>query len=262
MTTSKSTAKKADSKDNKASAKADVKDNSADGGGQSQSEKAAEVEKTSQRANEGTDTSEAQGPVDVTSPDAQGSDGDQKSGDSGDGEQRDTPGGPFTDAFPGNTGPMTGTPAPPESSYRMPDRAVDVQGAPLDPPRDAATQTVPEQGYNLSSTNHVYAEAGGTTVAGEDHKGLTDADGNEVSTDDLFEDNPSQTFVTAKMRVYEEFVYPNTTETARRLLFVKGQRIPRAQAERIKAAEAVAPPVGQDSEFLTSANHRGDSNTR
>lgn len=140
-------------------------------------------------------------------------------------------------------GPGTGTPAPPESSYRMPSAIVsDPEGAPLAPPTDTPTQLDPPQGYNLSSTDHVYAEAGGRTVAGEDFIRLVDGDGKDVQAGDLFEDGgASKTFVLSKARVYEEFFYPNTTEKAHRLLWAAGARVPRARAERIKAALDVAP---------------------
>lgn len=141
------------------------------------------------------------------------------------------------------TGPGTGTPAPPESSYRTPSTIVeDSEGAPLDPPSDTPTQVEPAQGHNKSSTDHVYAEAGGRTVAGEDHKRLVDENGRKVSANSLFDDTDgSKTFVIAKKRVFEEFYYPNTTTVARRLLFPAGKRIPRSQAEKIKRAIEDAP---------------------
>lgn len=144
---------------------------------------------------------------------------------------------------PAHSGPGTGTPAPPESTYRMPSTIVeDPDGAPLEPPSDTKTQTQPPQGHNLSSTDHVYAEAGNRTIAGEDHVGLVDEDDNEVSGDSLFDESDgSKTFVTAKKRVYEEFYYPGTREKAKRLLFAQGKKVPRAQAERIKAALENAP---------------------
>lgn len=165
-------------------------------------------------------------------------DGEQSS--SGDGEQQ---GNEPQNGPPDTTGPGTGTPAPPESTYRMPSTIVtDPEGAPLDPPQDTPTQVDPPQGYNLSSTDHVAAEAGRQTIAGEDHAGLVDSDGNDVSPDDLFEEAPgSLTMVRATKRVYEKFFYGMTTEPSHRLLFAKGMLVPVGQAERIKAALENAP---------------------
>lgn len=140
----------------------------------------------------------------------------------------------------GNSGPGTGVPAPPESTYRPP--ATLTGDSPLDPPADADTQRQPEGGYNESSTDPVAAEAGRRTIAGEDFLRLVDADGNELSADGLFDDSDaSKTFVTTKTRIYEEFHYPNTTEVAKRLLYAEGRRVPRFQADRIKAALDAAP---------------------
>lgn len=141
------------------------------------------------------------------------------------------------------SGPGTGTPAPPESSYRTPSTIVeDPDGAPLEPPTDTKTQVEPAQGYNESSTDHVMAAAGRITYAGEDYKAIVGDDGKKVTPGNLFDDSDgSKTFVTAKQRVYEEFYYPNTTEVCQRLLFPAGARVPRAQAESIKQAIKDAP---------------------
>lgn len=149
-----------------------------------------------------------------------------------------------------DSGPQTGRAAPPESSYRYPSTIVeDPEGNPLAPPSDTPRQTQPEQGHNLSSTDHVYAQTGGRTVAGEDFKRFVDDDGHAIEASALFDDSDqSKTFVTAKQRVYEEFYYPNTTEVCRRQVFAAGKRVPRAQAEQIKAAikAAPTPAVEQD----------------
>lgn len=149
----------------------------------------------------------------------------------------------------GNSGPGTGVPAPPESTYRPP--ATMTGDSPLDPPADSATQGQPEGGYNASSTDPVAAEAGRRTIAGEDFLRLVDAEGKELSAKALFDDSDSsKTFVVTKTRIYEEFYYPNTTEVAKRLLYAEGRRVPRFQADRIKAAveNAPAPAAEQDGE--------------
>lgn len=144
-----------------------------------------------------------------------------------------------------DSGPGTGQDAPAEESARPPATTVNTEATasgPLEAPTDARLQTVPEGGLSLSTTDPVYAANGGRTIAGEDFVRLVDADGNELSADDLFDDGDgSKTWVVAKTRVYEVFYYPNTTEEAKRLMFAQGRRVPRGQAEQIKAALQNAP---------------------
>lgn len=113
----------------------------------------------------------------------------------------------------------------------------DVRAAsgPLEAPSDRLSQTYPAKGYELSSTDATYAASGGRTVAGEQFHSLVDENGNEVAAADLFEGDEGKTYVIATKRVYEQFLYPNTTELMQRLLFVAGQQVSRAEAERIKA---------------------------
>lgn len=154
-------------------------------------------------------------------------------------EQRESGKTPVTGEF--DAGPGTGKDAPPENTARYPSTVVNPDSAPLDPPADAHTQTQPEQGYNDSSTNHVYAAAGGRTIAGEDHARFVDQDGTEIAPGDMFDDDPSKTYVTAKQRIYEEFYYQNTNEPARRLLYAQGRRVPRFVADRVRDAANNAP---------------------
>lgn len=134
-----------------------------------------------------------------------------------------------------DSGPGTGVDAPPDTTVRTP------AGAPLDPPGDAAGQTQPEAGYPESTTDPVHAANVGRTIAGESFSGIVGADGEELGVDDLFEDpDAGKTFVVTKTRVYEEFYYPGTTEIAKRLLFPQGKRVPRRQAEAVKAAITAA----------------------
>ena len=109
---------------------------------------------------------------------------------------------------------------------------------PLVKPTDRELQTYPAKGYGLSSTDSTYAAAGGRTVSGEQFASLVGEDGKAVSAGDLFNDEDGKGFVTASKRVFEEFYYPNTIEKAKRLLFVAGQKVDRAEAERIKATLA------------------------
>lgn len=153
-----------------------------------------------------------------------------------------------------DSGPGTGQEAPPERHPRYPSTVVNSDASPLDPPADTHTQVRPLPGHAASTPDMVYAEAGGRTVAGEDHVGLVDADGESVSIDGLFDDDPRFTYVIANQRVFEEFYYPNTTEKARRLLFVKGQRLPRYQAERIKATVAGAPEASEEAAQPATTN--------
>lgn len=161
---------------------------------------------------------------------------------------------------PGDSGPGTGTPAPEETTARYPAGLAD-DSAPLDPPKDAYTQNLPEAGYAASSTDPVYASTGGQTIAGEQFSRLVDEDGNDLSADDLFEEGDgTKTVVTTKHRVYEVFRYPNTHEDAKRLVFTKGRTVRRADAERIKASVKAASEVsGQP---VTSGEVRGDSGNR
>jgi hypothetical protein len=143
----------------------------------------------------------------------------------------------------GNSGAGTGIEAAPESTTRMPAGAVVVnEGVVQEVPQDAALQRTPEGGYSLSSTDPVYAEAFGRTIAGEDYVGLVDSEGNALGPDDLFdESDQSKSFVVTKARIVEEFYYPNTTVKAKRLVFAEGKRVPRVMADRMKAAIASAP---------------------
>lgn len=156
-----------------------------------------------------------------------------------------TPSAP-TDKITGNvvdSGPQTGVTAPAEGGDRSPSTVLTAsRSGPLTPPSDTKTQTVPQAGYPESSTDHVHAEAGGRSLAGEDHLGLVDDDGKKVSAGSLFDDgDPAKTTVTAKTSVWEEFLFPHTTTVARRRLILAGASVPRAQAERIKAAVKDAP---------------------
>lgn len=143
-----------------------------------------------------------------------------------------------------NSGPETGVPAPPDVT---PDRYPSTvlapsESGPIEPPPDFRTQGVPEGGYSLSSTDHVWAEAGGRTIAGEDFVGLVGDDGNKVDAKSLFDEGDgTKTTVTAKETVWEEFVYPNTVVVSKRRLFSKGAVVPRAQAARLLAAVEAAP---------------------
>lgn len=140
------------------------------------------------------------------------------------------------------SGPNHDLPDPtPEHTARTPAQMVntDSEAGPLEPPTDALLQRDPPLGYSMSSTDAVYGNTGGQTVAGERHDLLEDEDGNSISVEDLFrDDDAGKTFVTVDKRVYEVFYYPNTTTRARRLLYTPGQRINRADAERMKASLA------------------------
>jgi hypothetical protein len=140
--------------------------------------------------------------------------------------------------FLGNSGPQTGQDAPAEETPRMPAaQVVHAESGPVYP-SDAATQVQPEHGYADSSTNPAYAAAGGRSIAGEDHVGVVGENGKAVKGSSLFEDDrPDTGTVAVKETVYEQFTYANSPgHTEQRLLLNKGQRVPRAQAEKIKAA--------------------------
>jgi hypothetical protein len=154
-----------------------------------------------------------------------------------------------------DVGPGTGTTAPGEGTSRPPASIVntDPGAAPLAPPADHPTQTEPEQGHASSSTDQVYAAAAGQTIAGENHKRLVDQRGNTLSADDLFTDPGGlHTYLVVKVRVFEEFTYPNTKRTSRRLLYVPGAKVPRFQAARLMDAVRSAAPVEPASDSDTS----------
>lgn len=193
----------------------------------------------------GTDFTNRSGEPDNTSGTGAG---DEQSGDQGDGDGDTSSGeqpqthreavlaqrGPVNPD--GNSGPGTGREAPAERTARMPAATVntDPDAAPLDPPADSHTQTQPEHGHDASSTDHTYAQAGGRTIAGEQHHGLVGENDEDIDVDDLFKDpGRGTTYVIVKHRVYEVFLFANTTQPAKRLLFTEGQRLPRAQADAI-----------------------------
>lgn len=140
----------------------------------------------------------------------------------------------------GDSGPNRDLPNPSEdqSEGRYPSTLLTTAAGPLEPPTDVLRQTDPPEGYDSSSTDHVYANVGGQTVAGETFDALVDENGDTLDVDDVFVDeNPGVTFVTVgDHRVCEQFFYPNTHEVASRLLYVPGQRVNRADAERVKQA--------------------------
>lgn len=86
--------------------------------------------------------------------------------------------------------------------------------------------------------NRVYADEAGPREVFEDTETpeaeFIDADGNGLSYDEMFEDDGTKTFVTAKVRVYERFIFPNTTTEGRRLAYAAGRRVPRGEAENVK----------------------------
>lgn len=155
----------------------------------------------------------------------------KKAADSGPSDVKDS--GPGSD-IKADSGPGTGSSTPAEQPRTAADTVVnDPESGPIVAP-DHALQEQPAEGYTLSSTDHTYAAVGGNTVAGETFDALVDEQGKKVSAGSLFEDD-GKSYVIAKKRVFEQFYYPNTTEVAKRLLFVEGQRVNRAQAEKVKA---------------------------
>jgi hypothetical protein len=138
--------------------------------------------------------------------------------------------------FGGNTGPGTGKDAPPETTPRMPfQQPSHAESGPLNPD-DAKQQIKPDHGYAESSTDAVYAAVGGRTIAGEDHVGLVDEDGGEVSGDSLFDEDARGNTIAATT-VLQRFTYANAPDFVNeRLLFTKGQKVLKAQAERVIAS--------------------------
>jgi len=85
--------------------------------------------------------------------------------------------------------------------------------------------------------NRVYADEAGPRLGDdlvEPERRFVDEAGNDLAYDAIFEDDPSKTFVTAKARVYETFVFPNTETEGRRLAYVPGKRVPRGEADNVR----------------------------
>ena len=65
---------------------------------------------------------------------------------------------------------------------------------------------------------------------------FVNSDGEPLAFEDMFEDGGmGKTFVTTKTRIFEIFVYHNSTTEGRRLTYVAGKRIPRSEAEALRA---------------------------
>ena len=115
---------------------------------------------------------------------------------------------------------------------------------PLSGPLDAPVTNV----ENYAATeddpdNRVYADEAGPRDVHEDTEATkaryVDEDGNAVTGDEMFDDDGTKTFVTTKMRVYEVFTFPNTKVEGRRLAYAAGRRVPRGEAENVKAQISV-----------------------
>ena len=80
------------------------------------------------------------------------------------------------------------------------------------------------------------ANSGLSSLPGADHHGLFNENGDPVPLEEVFEfpeqGSPS-TLATVRMRVFEEFTYPNTTTKTRHLMYAEGRRIPVAEAQRV-----------------------------
>lgn len=110
----------------------------------------------------------------------------------------------------------------------------------------AAPTTAPETG-TTGSTDDTADAAGVTLAAGAvphrpDVVRLVDADGKDVDLGSVYDDQGAATIVTITGRVYEEFTYPGTSTTGKRLLYHPGQMVPRAELEertaRLSASRA------------------------
>lgn len=106
---------------------------------------------------------------------------------------------------------------------------------------------------NLAATeddpdNRVYADEAGPRDVFEGTEAAkaryVDADGNKVGYDDIFDDpDANKTFVVTKARIYEVFVFPNTTTEGRRLAYAAGKRVPRGEAENVRNQISVHSPI-------------------
>lgn len=95
--------------------------------------------------------------------------------------------------------------------------------------------------------NRVYADEAGPRDVFEDTDPVkaryVDADGNALDYDGIFEDVENKTYVTTKTRVYETFLFPNTTTEGKRLAYAAGKRVPRGEAENVRNQISVHSPI-------------------
>ncbi|MFC6883528.1 hypothetical protein [Actinomadura yumaensis] len=118
----------------------------------------------------------------------------------------------------------------------------EVAAAPLDPPAGLAAAAPPDSGYSESSTNPVAGSAVLRTTPGDDHVALVDENGAAVNPKDVFDDpGPHATVLRVNRRVLERFTYYGANTPDARLFLRPGQKVTRAEAERIKAAYALPP---------------------
>jgi hypothetical protein len=113
--------------------------------------------------------------------------------------------------------------------------ATTTRAAPLEAP-EKLSQRTPHLGDPPTSTNPVAANSGLRSVAGADHRRLCDAEGNDLTLEDLFvfpEQGSPSTLATVKQRVFEEFTYPGTTTRTQHLMYPEGALIPVGEAFRV-----------------------------
>ena len=105
---------------------------------------------------------------------------------------------------------------------------------------------------NLAATdedpdNRVYADEAGPRDVFEDTEPVkaryVDAEGNPLDWDEMFAEESGKTFVTAKVRVYETFIFPNTVVEGRRLAYSAGRRVARGEAENVRSQISVHSPI-------------------
>lgn len=129
------------------------------------------------------------------------------------------------------------TPEPdPVAADPAPTSPTGTAAAPIAAPDEATAQRSPHLGHDHLSTNPLAANAAIHSPAGASHNRLVDDDGNDVALADIFElptlENPVMV-ATVRQRVYQEFLYPNTSTPATHLLYAAGTRVPVAEAMRV-----------------------------
>lgn len=103
--------------------------------------------------------------------------------------------------------------------------------------RSAAAPTAPpDAGGQATAADTAEAAVDATLSAGAvphrpDVVRLVDASGNDVDLGKSYDDKGAATIVTITQRVFEEFTYPGTTTTGRRLLYHPGQQVRRSELE-------------------------------
>lgn len=187
-------------------------------------------------------------------------------------QQSSTPAGSGESTGP-NTEPSGGGTAVPEAEGRGPRTEGQNTGDTMSPkgtdPQSVASNVKEREGVTTDRAAEHQAVLAGTTSAPLDEDGVVIGGEDTVSD---FEEGGGQVMVTLTKNVYEEFYFPNTNRPSYRLLYTKGQVIPKSTIEalndEVEARKArnqraasgeldESNPAGIDSSTLASGTYPG-----